>query len=182
MGSTRQHRFLALAMAVGLVAACGSSSGTPAASAGGGGGTTGGASAPAAQPSQANPDAGGGPSADTGGPSAATGGGTTTGVGGDTEAVAKQLVPPNSHEVTRTAAEGTFFAMYQSTDSPDTLKSFYESTIPKTGLQIISTTSSNGGYSWIIANDANGSFGGAVSVFPAGDGSTGVQVTIGHTS
>ncbi|HEY3334100.1 MAG TPA: hypothetical protein VGK16_02595 [Candidatus Limnocylindrales bacterium] len=82
-----------------------------------------------------------------------------------------QLVPPNSKELSKTTTDTYWYVVYDSTDSPDTLKGFYEAQIPKAGMQIISTTSANGSYSWAIARDASGGFGGAVTVGPSGSGS-----------
>lgn len=151
-----------------VVAGCSS---TPAASQAGGGGGGGQGQPSIAIPSIAIPSVaiGGG------------GGGGGGGSGTDVEAVAKALVPPNSSEVTKTTAQDTSFAIYVSTDSLDSLKSFYEGAIPRAGMQILSTTTSNGGIAWVIATDAGGSFGGAVSVFPTGDGKTTVQVTVGKS-
>jgi hypothetical protein len=161
---TRALTGIVVALAVGLVGACSS---TPAATTGpGGGGQSQAPGLSLAIPSIAIP-------------SIAIGGGGAAGA--DVEAVGKALVPPNSSEVTKTTAPDTWFVVYSSTDSLESLKSYYEATIPKTGLQIISTTTINGGISWVIAKDASGSFGGAVSVFPSGDGKSVVQVTVGKS-
>jgi hypothetical protein len=115
-------------------------------------------------------------------PAASVDGGGGNGGGGsaeDAERVAADLVPPNSTETSRTVASGTVFATYESTDSIESLVSFYESEIPGTGMQIISTTNSQGGTSWLFAVDEQASFGGAVSVFPSGTGSgTAVSVQV----
>jgi hypothetical protein len=156
-----------------VVAACGSSTGGtpgPASSAAPGSSVT---ATPAVQ---ATPDTGGG-----GGGTGGGGGGTGGGANPDVEAVANALVPPHSTEITKTTATDTWFVMYESTDSVDTLKAFYERAIPNAGLQIFSTSTVQGGVSWVIATDASASFGGAVNVFPTGDGKTSVQVTIGKT-
>jgi hypothetical protein len=166
---TRAMAGFVVALAIGLVGACSSS---PAATLGpGGGGQSQAPGVSIAIPSLAIPS--------IAIPSIAIGGGGAAGA--DVEAVGKALVPPNSSEVTKTTAPDTWFVVYSSTDSLDSLKSYYEATIPKTGMQIISTTTINGGISWVIAKDASGSFGGAVSVFPSGDGKSVVQVTVGKS-
>jgi hypothetical protein len=145
-------------------AGTGTGSGTDAAaSAGAGSGTTG-ASAPAA--------------------SVEPGGGTGSGGGAaeDAATVGEQLVPPNSTEQVKTTTDTYWYVTYESTDSPDTLKAFYESQIPKTALKIISTTSTGGAYVWTIARDDSGSFGGAVTVAPSGSGSgSSVIVAVGSS-
>jgi hypothetical protein len=142
-----------------LVTACGGAAATQQPAGGGGGGTA------TEVPAATEAGAGGG------------GGGS----GPDVEAVGNALVPPNSTEVSKTSAEGTWFVIYESTDSVDSLKTFYEDAVPKTGLKIFSTTTLQGGVSYVIATDESGSFGGAVNIFPSGDGKTAVQVTVGKT-
>ena len=110
-----------------------------------------------------------------------SGGGGGGGTGSvDLDAAFETLTPPNSSETTKTAAEGIIFAVFESTDSIDSLRSFYEGAIAEAGLQIFSTTEAQGGYSWTIAESEGSSFGGAVSIYPSGSGSgTAVSVTIG---
>lgn len=169
------RRLLLVALVAGTLSGCGSSaSGTPGP---GGTGAAGDATATPPvvdEPSQAASPAGGG---DPGSGGTGSGGGSN----GDVEAVAAALVPPHSTEVTKTTAADTWFAMYETTDSIDTLKAFYEDAIAKAGLQVISTTTANGGIAWAMATDASGSFGGAVSIFPTGDGKNAVQVTVGKS-
>ena len=148
-----------------LLAACGGSAATqPPAGGGGGGGAA--TQLPAATGQPAATEAGAG----SGGAAAQ-----------DVEAAGNKLVPPNSREVTRTVAADTWFVMYESTDSVDSLKAFYADAVPKAGMTILSTTTMNGGVSYVIATDESGSFGGAVNVFPTSDGKTAVQVTVGKT-
>jgi hypothetical protein len=159
---------IVVGLAAGLVTGCGSSSAPPTLATGGGGG------AQSQAPALSLPPA----------PSAAQGGGGGGGGGGsaaDVEAIGKALIPPNSTEVSKTTVPDTWFVVYSSTDSVDSLKSYYEGAISKTGLQIISTTTLQGGVSWVIAQGSNSNFGGAVSVFPSGDGKTVVQVTVGKS-
>ena len=162
----------ALAMAGLLLAACGGGSAATqqpaaatAASGGGGGPAT---EAPGATEQAAATDAGGG-------------GGGGGGAGGDVEAVANALVPPNSTEIQKTTAQDTWFAIYESTDSVDSLKSFYQGAITGVGQQIISTTTIQGGVSYVFAKDSSGGFGGSVNIYPSGDGKTAVQVTVAKT-
>ena len=96
----------------------------------------------------------------------------------DVEAVARALVPPNSTEVSKTTAPDTWFVIYETTESIDSLRSFYESAIPGAGLTVVSTTTANGGVSWAMATDESGTFGGAVSVFPSGDGKNVIEAQL----
>lgn len=162
----RWSRALVAAMFVLAVAACSS----PAASSGDGNGDgngNGGSSNPPA--SQAAPQ-----SQDDGG---------NGGNGGNADDVFNALIPPNSTEVSRTTAGGTFFATFTSTDSIESLTDHYESAIPGTGMEIFSTTSAQGGTAWIFADSEGSSFGGSVSVFPNTDGGgSAVTVTVSSDS
>jgi hypothetical protein len=105
------------------------------------------------------------------------------GNGGDADGVFNALIPPNSTEVSRTTAGGTFFATFTSTDSIDSLTDYYEAAIPGTGMEIFSTTSAQGGTAWIFAESDGSSFGGSVSVFPNTNGEgTAVTVTVSSGS
>ena len=114
-------------------------------------------------------------STDDGGPGSSQDSGPGS---GDAEGVAADLEPPNSSQISQTNAQGTFWTVYESTDSPDSLKSFYENAIPQTGMQIFSTTNTQGTYSWIFAMEESSSFGGSVTVGPASDGGSGSSVIV----
>jgi hypothetical protein len=104
------------------------------------------------------------------------------GGGGDAKEVADALVPPNSRQVQKHESSGVIFAIYTSTDSFDSLKTFYESAIPDAGMKIISPTEQSGTVAWVFAKDEGSTFGGAVSISPASDGSgNAVSVTVGET-
>ncbi len=166
----RWSRALVAAIFVLAVAACstpGSSSGDGSGNGNGNGDGNGGSSQ--AQTSQAQTSQAPASQGD--------GNGGNGGNGGSTEDVFNALIPPNSTEVSKTAAGGGFFASYLSTDSVDSLTNYYESAIPGAGMQIFSTTSSQGGNVWIFAQNEESNFGGSVSVFPNPDGG-GTQVTV----
>jgi len=145
------------------LAACGGSS--PGASTDDGNG--GQSAAASAEASAAESDAG--PGASNGGLS-----------GSDLEQVAQRLVPPNSSETSKTTASGVIFVTYDSSDSPDTLKSFYENAISQLGWYTFSTTSAGGAYSWIIGETEAGDAAGSITVGPgANDGSSSVLIQLG---
>ena len=103
----------------------------------------------------------------------------------DVEAAFDTLTPPNAQEVSKTTAEGVIFAAFNTPDSLDSLTSFYQDAFNDLGLQILSTTEASGGITWFVGTDDTAStFGGVVSVFPAGDGGDGttVSVQIGATN
>lgn len=141
------------------LAACGSSSPAPSTDDGNGGN---GGSTPAATTDNGGPDS----SQDSGQGS------------GDVEGVSAALEPPNSSQISQTTAEGTYWTVYESNDSPDSLKNFYENAIPDAGMQVFSTTNTEGTYSWIFAENDSSSFGGSVTVGPASDGGSGASVIV----
>jgi hypothetical protein len=99
----------------------------------------------------------------------------------DVEGVATQLIPPNSTEVSKTTAQDTWLGIYSSTDSVDSLKAYYQRAIANAGQKIFSTTTIQGGVSYVFAKDDSGGFGGSINIYPSGDGKTAVQVTVAKT-
>jgi hypothetical protein len=166
----RLARALVLLIMVFALAACGSSSASNDAS----GSSAPSAAAPSAAPASPSPDAAS-PEASQGG---SGGGASAGGGGGDLSAVADQLVPPNSSETSKTTASGVIFVTYSSTDSPDSLKGFYEGAIGDIGWTTVSTTSTEGAYSWIISPDAGTTVAGSITVAPDSSGGGGSQVLI----
>jgi hypothetical protein len=155
-----------------VVVACSS----PGASTGGGDDGGNGSEQSQAAESTPTPDAtsdDGGGSGDDGG----SGGGTGD---ADVDEVYAKLTPPNATEITKTTTGGVIFAAWDSSDSLESLQSFYEDAFDDADLTVVSTTQAQGGYAWVVARGEDSNFGGAVSIFPASDGSgTQVSITIG---
>jgi hypothetical protein len=101
---------------------------------------------------------------------------------GDLDSLVSALTPPHASELSKTSAQGGVFIAWNSTDSVDSLKSFYESAIPGTGMTIFSTTSAGGTYAWIFAENEGSSFGGSVTLGPNSDGTDGASVILTATS
>jgi hypothetical protein len=141
------------------LASCGGAS--PGASSGGGGGNNGPSSA--ANPSSAEATV------------AASGGG---GQGGTTDlnALADKLTPPNATQTATYPTDTTIGIDYSSSDSLDTLKSFYDTAISDAGFTVASKIEGvAGSITWYIANDAG--VGGYVTV-DADPSGNGTQVTV----
>lgn len=167
-----------------LLAACGGGGG------GGNGGDDGGESQAAGDGGDGGNEsqpAGGGD--DGGGESQPAGGGDGGGGDGgggqtgsfDLEAAFDTLTPPNATEISKTTAEGVIFAAWDSSDSLDSLRSFYEGAMNDLGMEVITTTEAQGGIAWVMADGGGSGIGGSISLFPASDGSgTQVSVTIGE--
>jgi hypothetical protein len=161
----RWSRALAAPMLILLITVACSS---PAASTGGNGGN----GSEQTQGAEPTPEA----TQDSGGNGGGGGGG---GNAGDAEAAFERLTPPNAEEVTKTTAGGVIFGAFNSPDSVDSLTSFYEDAFNDLGLQILSTTETSGGVSWLVGTDETAStFGGVVSVIPATDGGSGTTISV----
>jgi hypothetical protein len=104
------------------------------------------------------------------------------GAGGDLNSLVEALTPPNSTQVSRTEAQGGVFISWTSTDSVDSLKSFYQGAIPATGMKIFSTTDASGATAWIFAETEGSSHGGSVTVAPSTDGTNTSAVILTVTS
>lgn len=155
---------LALALAL-LVVACGS----PAETTDGGDGGGDGNGTQESEPEETSGDGDGG-------------GGNGSG-SLDVDRVFEILTPDNATELSKTTAGGLIFAAWDSDESFDSLRSFYEGAINEAGLDIFSTTEAQGGIAWTVAEDEQGTFGGSISLFPASDGSgTQISVTIGDSN
>ncbi|HEX9635287.1 MAG TPA: hypothetical protein VGB34_07400 [Candidatus Limnocylindria bacterium] len=139
-----------------MVIACGS----PAASEGGGGN--------------------GSEESDTPAASVDGGGGGNGGDGGDVDQLANDLVPPNSTEASRFEAEGSLLVGYTSTDSVDSLKSYYENKFNELGVNVIGTSSAGNTHTFVIGNeDGSGVQGGVTVAADENAGNTIVQITLG---
>ena len=100
------------------------------------------------------------------------------GTGGDVDDTVSKLTPPNSSQTSRVDAGGTVLVSWESTDSVDSLKGFYESAIPSTGMQIFSTTQATGGWNWVFAESSGSSTGGSVTIAPSQSGGSGSTVIV----
>jgi hypothetical protein len=114
-------------------------------------------------------------STDDGGGDGGGGGGSQ----GDVEQLAEQLKPPNSTESSRfTTAEGISVG-YGSTDSTDSLKSYYEGKFDDLGINLIGTSSASGSHTFVIGDEDGSGIQGGVSVIDDGSGGSIVSITIG---
>ena len=170
MRSVRTLLVGAMLVALTTLAACGGGSGSSTgatANPGGGGAST--------------PESTGGQPSDqpVATPTEQAGGG---GGGGDVDSIVSALTPPNSNQLSRTDAGGGVIITWDTTDSADSLKGFYESKIPGTGMKIFSTTSAGGTYSWIFSESEGSSHGGSVTVGPSSTGAAGSSVILAFTT
>lgn len=106
----------------------------------------------------------------------------TPGTGGpgvtDVESLLNELVPPNSHELTRTESGPAVLVAYESTDSVGDLKSFYVQKIAELNMTVLTTTDAANTYAVAFGTDETGQgLGATVAVQNAGDVSN-VAVTV----
>lgn len=106
---------------------------------------------------------------------------TTGGDTGDLDALVQKLTPPNASEISKTSAQGGAYVAWESTDSVDSLKGFYEKAIKDAGMTVFSTTTTSGVLSWIFAKEEGSSFGGSVTVAPSSSGGSGSSVIVAVT-
>jgi hypothetical protein len=166
MRSVRTLSVGALLLALTALAACGGGS----------------ASSAAATATQASGASSGGEPTDQAQATPTENPGGGGGGGGDVNAVVDKLTPPNSTQISRTDASGAVLVSWESTDSVDSLKSFYEGAIPTTGMKIFSTTNASGSYNWIFAESEGSSHGGSVTVAPSTSGGSGSTVIVSITT
>ena len=179
----RWSRALIAGLVMLAVAACSSSP----ASASADNPDDGGSSSPsAASQAAASQDGGGNGGASTA-PAASQDDGGNSGNAGDVEAVLERLTPPNSEVVDKATNPdtGTILWLFRSSDSVETLTSFYEDAINDLGLPFINSDQGSSGIRWVVGNDENASeFACAITVLPAADGGggTAVELRMGTTN
>lgn len=99
----------------------------------------------------------------------------------DLDRAFEALTPPNADELTKTTADGIIFAAWDTDESFDSLRSFYEDAMDDLGLEVVTTTEAQGGIAWAATDGDDSGVGATISIFPASDGSgTQVSVTIGE--
>jgi hypothetical protein len=110
--------------------------------------------------------------------SASSGGGTGS---DDIDQIASDLTPPNSSETGRYSASGALIVAWSSTDSVDSLKSYYDGKLGSLNLNVLSTTDVQGTHGWVFGNEDNSGVSGALTISPdtSSGGATTVSLTIG---
>ena len=110
--------------------------------------------------------------------SASSGGG---GGSDDLDTIATNLAPPNGTQQARYSASGGLIITWLSTDSVDSLKSYYDGKLGSLGLNVLSTTDVQGTHGWVFGNEDNTGVSGALTLSPdtSSGGATTVSLTIG---
>jgi hypothetical protein len=135
--------------------------------------------------SSASASSGGGDQqSDSGAASASASASASSGGGGgsdDLATIATNLAPPNSTESGRYSASGALVVTWSSTDSVDSLKSYYDGKLSSLGLGVLSTTDVQGTHGWVFGNADNSGVSGALTLAPdsASGGATLVSLTVG---
>jgi hypothetical protein len=100
----------------------------------------------------------------------------------DMEQVADALEPPNSSETARFASADGLLVSYESTDSLDDLKGYYEDKLDDLGINVLGTMSAADSQTWVIGDEDGSGVQGGVTLAPSGTGTTLVQITLGIQS
>jgi hypothetical protein len=136
--------------------------------------------------SSASASSGGGDQqSDSGAASASASASATSGGSGggsdDLATIATNLAPPNSTEIGRYSASGALVVNWSSTDSVDSLKSYYDGKLGSLGLNVLSTTDVQGTHGWVFGNADNSGVSGALTLAPdtSSGAATLVSLTVG---
>ena len=100
----------------------------------------------------------------------------------DMEQLASDLEPPNSTESARFSSSEGLLISYESTDSFDDLKGFYDDRFDDLGINVLGTMSAADSQTWVIGEEDGSGVQGGVTLAPSGSGTTLVQVTLGIQS
>ena len=110
-------------------------------------------------------------------------GGTDSGGGnaeGDVDEMIGRLEPPNATEVSRFSSSDGVVIGWESSDSVDSVKGFYDDAIAEAGLNVYGTTDVQETHSWVIAEESGNGFNGSVTIGPSSSGSgTSVSALLG---
>lgn len=101
---------------------------------------------------------------------------------GDVGEMVSRLEPPNATEVSRFSSADGVVISWESTDSVDSVKSFYDDAIEEAGLNVYGTTDVQGTHSWVISEESGSGYNGSVTIGPSSSGSgTSVSALLGFT-
>ena len=126
-------------------------------------------------------------------PSSSTGTGPTTGATGgnessggnaegDVDEMIARLEPPNATEVSRFSSSDGVVIAWESSDSVDSVKGFYDDAIEDAGLTVYGTTDVQGTHSWVISEESGTGYNGSVTIGPSSTGNgTSVSALLGFT-
>lgn len=107
-----------------------------------------------------------------------SGGGNGGGDSDDVEQLQEDLVPPKSKELLRYSTPDGTSISYESTESLDSLKEFYDDRVDDLDLGQLGNMSMPDSHSWFIGNNSGQGVQGSVTVVNAGDGKTNITVTL----
>jgi hypothetical protein len=101
---------------------------------------------------------------------------------GDVDEMVNRLQPPNGTETSRFSSSDGVVISWESGDSVDSVKEFYDSAIEDAGLNVYGTQSAAGTHSWVISEDSGNGYSGSVTIGPSSSGNgTSVSALLGFT-
>lgn len=98
---------------------------------------------------------------------------------GDLDKLADKLVPPHSKQIAKYSTDDGLLITYESTDSVDSLKDFYDDKVKNLGVKVQGTFDAGDSHTWYFGDDDSSGPGGTVIVGDNGGGKTSVTITIG---
>lgn len=107
--------------------------------------------------------------------SASSGGG---GGSDDLDTIATNLAPPNGTQQARYSASGGLIITWLSTDSVDSLKSYYDGKLSSLGLSVLQTTDVQGTHGWVFGHQDGSGVSGALTIGPDTSGGAGSAVSL----
>lgn len=131
-----------------------------------------GGSSSATETATATADAGGG----SGGTTVTDGDGVITEE--DIDRLVDELAPPNSTEASRFSAEGGTTVGFESSDSVETLKEFYDGRLQELGMHVQGSLSAEGSHSLIIGDDDGDDVAGGITIVPDESGGSVVVLNL----
>ncbi len=94
--------------------------------------------------------------------------------------LADKLVPPHSKQIAKYSTDDGLLVTYESTDSVDSLKDFYDNKVKTLGVKVQGTFDSGDAHTWYFGDDDSSGPGGTVIVGDDGSGKTAVTITVGR--
>jgi len=101
---------------------------------------------------------------------------------GDLEALADDLEPPGADETVRFSADDGVIVSWETDESLDDLKGFYEDKFNDLDLHIQGTITSGDTTTWVFGDEDGSGFQGGVVIAPGSSKTSLVQVTVGPGS
>jgi len=105
-------------------------------------------------------------------------GGGSGAASGDVDQWVSDLTPPNGNEMARFTAPDGITVSFESDDSVDDLKSYYDDKLGDLGITVQGTADVGGTHTWVIGDESGDGVQGGLTVSESGDGKSLVTITL----